>query len=52
MEMKKAEKKKIKEAKKNKKKSSRYDPSEDQNAFDFGGIPKDIAFKKNMGCGG
>ncbi len=52
MKLKKAAKRKVKEAKKEKKKSFGYVPSEDQNAFNFGGIPKDIAFNKNMGCGG
>ena len=24
----------------------------EEEGFDFGGIPKDLDFKKNMGCGG
>ncbi|TCL10451.1 hypothetical protein EV198_1481 [Roseivirga ehrenbergii] len=24
----------------------------ENNDFDFGGIPKDVSFKKNIGCGG
>jgi hypothetical protein len=26
------------------------EPEEDE--FDFGGIPKDVPFKRNLGCGG
>ncbi len=25
---------------------------EKENDFDFGGFPKDVSFKRNMGCGG
>lgn len=30
----------------------KHDEKLEEEGFDFGGIPKDLDFKKNMGCGG
>ena len=43
------ESKKIKEVKKQQKAE---EPVEERDEFDFGGLPKNVPFKRNMGCGG
>ncbi len=31
---------------------SKQETEEETNEFDFGGLPKDVPFKRNIGCGG
>ena len=40
---------KIKEVEKQQKAD---EPVQDRDEFDFGGLPKNVPFKRNMGCGG
>lgn len=50
--MQKGKSKKVKQSKKVK--NERFSVEEDQEneSFDFGGFPKNIDLRKNMGCGG
>lgn len=31
---------------------SQNEPIDTEEEFDFGGLPKDVPFKRNIGCGG
>ncbi|NVK83003.1 MAG: hypothetical protein HWE21_01710 [Cytophagia bacterium] len=33
-------------------KSKKQPPHSEEEDFDFGGFPKDVSLKRNMGCGG
>ena len=46
------EKKSKKITKKEDKPLEKNEESIENDAFDFGGIPKDVSFKRNIGCGG
>ncbi|WP_421977310.1 hypothetical protein [Roseivirga seohaensis] len=46
------EKKSKKITKKEDKPVEKNEESIENDAFDFGGIPKDVSFKRNIGCGG
>jgi len=42
----------IKKTKKAKRQQSILESTAESNSFNFGGIPKNVPFKRNMGCGG